>query len=515
MSVKRLKDESGFTMLAATIMMTVIALFAVVVVAAVNGDNQLTRRDLEQKRAYEAAKAGVNDYAYHLTANPGYWAECTKVATPNAVNQMGKIERTRPVPGETGATYAIELIPANGTECNPTTPETATKSMLETSNLSHSFRIRSNGYSGQAKASIVATFQPPSFLDYVYYTHRETLDPTSYGFASGSKKLEAAEAQCSKSLQEGRMNRAFYGSEYCSVISFANGDYIRGPLRSDDAIVINGHPVFGRGPQDEVELHAASPGWYSLNGSSSNSPVFNGPFKTGVDEFKPPESNSELEKIAQPQFVYSGQVKICLNGESMTVGNQGTCTGLYSGAIPSNGVVYVKTNGSCETYSPFTATYPETSGCGNVYVKGEYSGELTIAAMNDVVINGSLVRTNSTGTLGLIANNFIRVYHPCDTERNRNLSGSLTNPTIDAAMLALNHSFIVDHFDCGAPLGTLEIEGAVAQYYRGPVGEGTASSPTSGYLKNYEYDDRLQYQEPPYFLKPKTESWVIGRETNG
>ena len=54
--------------------------------------------------------------------------------------------------------------------------------------------------------------------------------------------------------------------------------------------------------------------------------------------------------------------------------------------------------------------------------------------------------------LGLIANNFIRVYHPFENVTNskshqtecKNGPGSIKNPTIDAAILAINHSFIVD-----------------------------------------------------------------------
>ena len=42
--------------------------------------------------------------------------------------------------------------------------------------------------------------------------------------------------------------------------------------------------------------------------------------------------------------------------------------------------------------------------------------------------------------------------------------------TIDAAILAINHSFIVDNYDCGSPLGTLTVNGAIAQKYRGAVG---------------------------------------------
>ena len=41
---------------------------------------------------------------------------------------------------------------------------------------------------------------------------------------------------------------------------------------------------------------------------------------------------------------------------------------------------------------------------------------------------------------------------------------------IEAAMLAINHSFIVDNYNCGAKLGTLTVKGAIAQKYRGAVG---------------------------------------------
>ncbi len=540
--MRRESPEAGFTMIATVVAMSILMLLAAVAVAAVNGDSHITRRDLDQKRAFEAAKAGIDDYAYHLATNSGYWAECASVPTPNAVNQQNSTTKRRPVPGNTGAEYAIELLPATGqSTCNPATIQTATTSMIETGEtLPGSFRIRSNGFAGPAKSSIVATFKPPSFLDYVYFTQRETLDPVSYGFENGSAELTKAYSQCALTWQQGRYDtpiREYYegtGSnrrlikEYCFKISFATGDQIRGPVHTNDAIAINGTPTLGRTSKDMIEVGAESPGWYPTTEGSK--PIFVGTFVMKAPVLVPPASNSQLATIAQPSFRYTGQVRICLNGTSMTVGNtEGKCTGLYSGAIPSNGVIYVS-NGTCteEPYSPFDAIYPDTSGCGNVYVKGAYSGQLTIAAQNDIIINGNLSRSGS-GMLGLIANNFVRIYHPfckkdvtsCKTEMGeterddcnggQNGSGSLENLEIDAAILAIEHSFIVDHYDCGDTLGTLNVEGALAQKYRGPVALGSQS----GYVKNYVYDDRLHYQEPPFFIDPKPSNWVIGRETIG
>ena len=80
---------------------------------------------------------------------------------------------------------------------------------------------------------------------------------------------------------------------------------------------------------------------------------------------------------------------------------------------------------------------------------------------------------------------------------------------IDAAILALQHSFIVDHYYCGGSLGTLTVFGVIAQRYRGPVG--TASG--NGYVKDYQYDDRLSLRQPPYFLDPVRSAWRLRRQT--
>lgn len=514
-------SESGFTMIATLIGMMIVTALALAAVTAVRGDIPLTSRDLASKKAYEAAKAGIEDYASHVYADSLYWTKCTEVPTPNAVNPSGSTTKRRSVPGEPNSSYAIELLPASGqttySQCSTTNPG---PSMLETSGpTAGSFRIRSTGFAGGTSYPIVASFKRPSFLDYVYFTQLETLDPIAYGYANPSTQLTGAYSQCELTYEEGRQNANIPGTNTkCSTISFISGDAIEGPVHTNDKFSICGNPRFGRKIQDMVEMGAKKPGWYSCSGTTSN-PTFAGTPVTPAPILVPPETNSKLASIALPQFVYTGQVRICLSGTTMTVGSGETCTGLYSGAIPSNGVIYVK-NGACSTaYTPFGTAYSENgSPCGNAYVKGTYTGQLTIAAENDVVINGSLCRTScSTASgealLGLIANNFVRIYHPCSNDTNS--SKSLENPVIDAAILAIKHSFIVDNYDCGKPLGDLTVEGAIAQKFRGPVGTSSNGNPSSGYLKEYDYDDRLRYLEPPSFIEPTGTSWVIGRETAG
>jgi hypothetical protein len=191
--------------------------------------------------------------------------------------------------------------------------------------------------------------------------------------------------------------------------------------------------------------------------------------------------------------------------------------------VPSNGVVYVDNDpaGTCANSAPPTnTTYSDSAACGTLYVSGTYSTSMTLAARQDIVIkphviagsgtsNGDLKKANDDAVMGLIANQFVRVYHPCTSDTNR--AGYMQTVQIDAAILTLQHSFIVDNHRCGSPLGNLTVNGAIAQKYRGAVGTGNNTSYTSGYIKNYWYDDRLKYRTPPYFLQPTSSAWNVVR----
>jgi len=545
MPVSRSENEAGFTMIMTTIGLSLIAVLVLAAVTAVRGDIGLTGHDYMQKRAYEAAKAGINEYAYNLHIDNGYWAKCADKATkPHALNPPGKTDNRRPVPGGGGATYAIEILPATGQkECDSSNISTATITMLESlGEMKGSFRIRSTGFAGKAQASVTATFKPASFLDYVYFTQLETSDPNTYG---DKETIKGAAIQCSKTLAEKRNDEVIpysndpdtlqNDSEYCRVISFVQGDFLNGPVHTNDAFVICKEPVFGRGPADSIEVSSPPLGWYetedvpnSFSGCNGK-PVIKGTYRTNAPVLVPPTTNAELEKIVEPSFHYQGQVHICLSGETMTVNSGVSCTAegteVYKGSFPENGVVYIKSISCSGAYTPFAVTYPASSECGNVYVHGSYSGQLTIAASNDIILDGDLVSDGDEAILGLIANNFIRIYHPMTITVEKDAEGKVIKETVNcanaedvvkdidvhAALLAINHSFIVDNYTCGSSLGTLTVKGAISQKYRGAVG----TTGGTGYLKSYNYDDRLHTITPPSFIEPVKSDWVIGRETVG
>jgi hypothetical protein len=516
--VAYLRREDGFTMLAVMATMLVASLLTAAALMSATDDAHLLGNDLDQKQAYLAARAGISDYQFHLNQDPNYWTGC-----PAPANVA--------IPGTTGAKYSISPLTATGWTgaCSTSNP---VGSMIEASGAPNgTYRIRASGTSGDGKVtrSIVATFQNDSFLNYIWYTVYETLDPSAYQAASDRT---AAAGQCHTYWRNGRL--APSGSRnYCVQIYFTSNDVINGPLHTEDSLAICGSPTFGRsGKNDPVEVvdpSASTGASTENNGGCSNNATYNtttGQPKFGANTISPPPNNGQLKQIALPSYSFTGQTDIVLNSTgTMNITNNGTTQ--TNVAYPSNGVLYVSTS-SCPydsvsgttAYTPFGVTYaaqpqPPTgwaysgaAGCGTVTVHGTYTNSLTIASDNDIVIDGNISRpAGSNALLGLVAQNYVRVYHPCSS--NTNQSGSMSNPSITAAILTLSGSFIVDNYTCGAQLGNLSVTGAIAQIYRGPVGQ----IGTSGYLKNYTYDDNLRAEEPPHFLEPVQAAWHVVRET--
>ncbi len=599
--LRSLAVESGFTMIITLGVLLVSSLLMTAAFVAANGDINLTHNDSSAKKAYYAAEAGISDYAYHLNVDDNYWTYCTggSAASNKALNLEGSTANKVPVPGASEEEYAIQLLHASTSseQCNKNNP---TATMIESgTNAGGTFRIESTGYSGKEKRTIVATFAHTGFLNFIYYTEYETLDPNTYEPVKPEcKAFRAAREKINEKLEK-------EGKATCSNIDFISADQVNGPLHTEDTAEICGEPTFGRGSQDVIEFKGGT----TAAGGCTDNPNILGTLipEAKVLSVQPPPSNVALKEDAAAAYQYKGKTVIDLEGETMTVTNKGVTKSAVP--FPSNGVIYVFNETCSGAYTPYDPSYSEDTGCGNVYVSGNYTKPLTIGAENDVVINDSVTTpTNGEGTpttnavLGLIANNFVRVYHPvkktyevehytpkteggtgsknetcksgfeynktlklcvekpksgytfhaselvdsescnefkgteetylskgtceyenspsgCDapnlseSEDPNKLGGSLSSPTIDAAILAVNHSFIVDNFKCGEPLGELNVFGAIAQIFRGTVGTHNGSSVTHGYAKNYSYDDRLQVESPPYFLNPVEAAWHIRRET--
>jgi hypothetical protein len=520
--LKRLRDERGFTMAYVMLFMLVGSMFAVGAWTAANGDIGQTKRDSNAKIAYAAAESGLNYYLFKLNQDNGFWTDCAGPATlPNGeVNPVNPRwdgtgtdpRRFRNMPGNTGASYAIEPLPVNAPPAQCVPDAGAEGSML---NALGEMTVRSTGKVGTTKRTVVATLERSGFLDFLYFTDFETIDPLVYKVKGPANK---ANANCRVYRRNGR-------SSLCDDIVFAGGDGIRGPFHTNDNALVCGTPTFGRTTVDNIEV--SDPAGFAAGCGGTPTTNMLGTYQVGVPTLQMPTTNAAIKDVALGNYVYKGTTRInIVNATTMNVTNAAKGWTNQPVPLPANGVIYVDDNGTCGVFYDIVQDYDAPASCGNVFVHGTYSKSLTIAAAQDVIVDGNIVR-NGNVVMGLIATNFVRVYHPvlplsrttqgCTSTNTATSGGSVapygpspTNIRIDAAILSLNHSFIVDNYYCGGTLGTLTINGALAQSFRGPVGTGGTTIST-GYLKNYNYDDRLKKVNPPYFLDPVNSAWKVDR----
>ena len=431
-------------------------------------------------------------------------------------------------------------------------------------------KVTATGRVNGVRRTVTAALGKTSFLDYMYFTKYETLDPQAYQAAAVGQLNGAS---CNKHAYEGRDSN-------CATISFGSFDTLQGPVHSQDKIVFSGSPTF----ENEFSTEWNDPHnqyWACLSGYTCN-PTFALHPQNKVVPF--PTTNTTLAQYADATqggqgCLFQGPTNIVLNwGGTMTVYSPETPTSFNTGAcgqnvnwgtaggvtinVPTGQVVYVESptgSYSCTTPSGFpypksgdtnTATGPTAlkPSCshGDVFVQGWLKGKLTIGAANNIYVTGSIryqasntdsniannvphspstspssLDTTGSDVLGLSANNFIEVLHSLTGCSSRKTSGQLgaclsaanngtpnTYVQIDAAIVASNDSFLVQDYDSGPALGVLTINGGMIQSYRGPVAtSGDGHTVSTGYAKDYNYDARLRALTPPHLAELASSVW--------
>ena len=525
---RRRRGDDGIALVGVLLSMVVISLFLLASLAFALEQSKPARRDQDAKIAVAAAQAGLDEYISRLTADSNYWERGNVDAANPALTQTGTGQTIQGT-GTSGARYRYWLL---------TTPT----QIAQTGRI----RLEVTGISGPDSSRTVtrkisADLAPKGFLSFIYLSDVEVVDP----------ELLGDNPACGNYYYAGRSARTD-----CANIQWVGGDTVQGPLHSNDALQINGSVNF-TSPSTETS-------WPATDGAGPTAKTWWGsqgfPLTGNPPRYAPalslPTANAELLKYVNPDIdgdgttgpgcYYKGATRIRFTGTTMrvyspstdTAGTPASCFNTSNRAVEQTvnipPVIYVDSTSSSCTYG--ATGYPQTNedvtvgtatavswgrttnyDCrrGSVYIQGNANDQVTVAAKDDVVVTGNLtLDDNATGTdlIGLIAGNYVWVYHPVRTDGTNLLSTHVT--TIQAAILALRHSFVVQNWNEGAPLGTLNVMGAISQKFRGAVGTGSGSSISTGYFKNYVYDDRLAYLQPPYFLKPDSAPWQVAAVTD-
>lgn len=306
------------------------------------------------------------------------------------------------------------------------------------------YRIRSTGTVGTVSQTVTNYLQTDNYARYIWFT-----DSESYGGTN---------------------------------VWFWDQDHLNGPAYTNGHFNIKGNPVFA-GEVRSVDSYIR----YYNNGTNINSsnlsnppydlPDFADTVTLGSDSINMPTQALSLRAASTNGGLrLTGETTILLNSNgTMNVTNSARGWSNQNVPLPANGALFVDN--------------------GNLNISGTLSGRLTAGSSSDINVTNNIVYANdprinpaSTDTLGLISEADVII----------DKDASSTNLEIDASIMALNTSFMLEDWWTGGARGTLSIFGGIIQKQRGPVGTFSGTTKVSGYSKNYNYDGRLLSSPPPF-----------------
>lgn len=562
--------------LALPLVIGITAVLATLIVAGIAlsvGALRASRDDQDWNGALAAAYAGIEEYESRLANDTGYWAYGNPASTYSNPTKSPKSSVALPPATATNPAFGLGT---SGTWATVAGSDGSSQFRYEVDNSTYfadgTLRLRSTGRVGDETRTVVADLKQQGFIDFLYFTDYEVLDPQALNPTS--------KTNCEIRYPNSR--------SACTEIFFGPMDEIKGPLHTNDAIQTNGNASFegktttsyqGKNGKNYVQKSGTTAPTFKF--ASQGDPVFSGTI--GM-----PQTNSEIRKetrydlkddVPNPGCLYTGPTSITFHSNgTMTVvspwtretntneagtlgehpakcGTPGStglgkmANGAYVGQtidVPANLVVFaqdVPTDKSNVNYSDTKSSttaqpggpacsasgnnlgYPRANevvpfaqayGCrkGDIFVEGTLKGRATLTAENYVYVTGDQ-KYSDGGTedmLGLVGQNAVWVYNPMNSSQKPLLNDS--SRTIHAAILSVAHTFMVQNYSIGGKRGDLNVKGAIAQKFRGPVANtetdkwGTVSI-KNGYAKKYVYDERFRNTAPPKFLSPVTTTYGI------
>ncbi|RIK08692.1 MAG: hypothetical protein DCC49_08770 [Acidobacteria bacterium] len=490
----RKNNDEGMSLVTVLSMGVVGTLLAISAMSYALGDNSIGAYEREWVRALYSAEAGLNAYLWKMNEDPQYYITDPSMRDPEYF--PGELTWT-PVPNGEGD-YRIKVIPQPKVVGEPLT-----------------VTIEASGRVKGVTRTVQVDMERKSFLDWMYFTDFETYNGQNASCLRYQKK-----------------------SSPCDI-RFADGDVLDGPIKSNDFIMVEtcDQTTFrstvesGRGTVYEDDSQADC---------DVSTPNYEGDVnQCGLTQFCDsvlPISNAKLRQDAENGgYVYWGPIEITplANGlirvyskygnngvppgpaQARTLGDAPPTSTVTDRLPPPNGVIYVgrKTSNPTSLGKAYVGT-PHNPQSG-------WHGQITIGSENSIWVWKSLRLDDESDTskdvIGLIANESIYVGDDRVRSDRPYWMRRPTNPEIHAAMLALNgdvHAYGItnppDSTTFSGCSGTLKIVGAFAQKSRGVVALGGTScgnSTSRGYVKDYVYDSRLGYVQPPRFMEPSNTSW--------
>ncbi|MEB0287005.1 hypothetical protein QN345_05900 [Cryobacterium sp. 10I1] len=503
------REEGGVALVAVIGLALVMLLLAATALSFTASGTVKARDDQDSTAALAAAYAGVDEYGSRLS-NDSTYEKFGNPAAPFTIGTGSTTTVSMPVPGNENPAFGVGSAGTWGTVAGAG-GRASFRYEVDNSLYSSSgiVRIRSTGKVGASTRSIVANLKQKGFIDFLYFTNYEFMDPQITG---STRCVDPADVRHAPHDPD------------CTEIQFASGDILDGPVHSNDQMRICG-AKFLQGVTTSSTLTPnyvnTCPGTPIVFGTGTPAPT--GPVWAPTLDMPPTNASMPNETrvdlpadVPRPGCMYTGPTTITFDATghmrvispwtkftrpSYTVGilsqNPIECGDLASlnspaGAlvtVPDQNLIFVQTasststdpnywapgvtpaNFSCTgsggdqgwTYgSPVALRYPvatedraptSTSALpayqcrtGDAFVKGVVKGAVTVATDNFIYVTGNLTYVDPAfDVLGLVAQNAVWVWNPMDCPASGGRSACTEVTTANG----------------GAPLGDREIDAAI------------------------------------------------------
>ncbi|MCC2671964.1 MAG: hypothetical protein K0Q72_4435 [Armatimonadetes bacterium] len=397
------------------------------------------------------------------------------------------------------------------------------------------FKVRSVGRSGNRQETVEVYLQLGNFGRYAYFTDYETSSVSSgvISFKAGDVIDGPAHSNNTSSSEFNINWNNSTSSIFKEMLTSVDPTIIYAP-RSPGSET-EWQRVYGAGSRGfrtgvtrvelpdttDVQRNAA---WGAASGFPSTDGLFvngstpdHGLYIRGDATLSFAVTSQGWQTITVVQGTNTWVVTIKLD-TNQTVVTKGSSTTTYAGT--TNGVIY-----STGNITSLTGQFADSLMSGSTLVRrNAYTIATDVAnGKNITVTNNVTYRTPPDRTqawdaainlrsaaLGLVARNVIVA------------SNAPTDLSIHGVVLAggrntTDGSFYVTNYSSKTPTGDLHLLGGVIQKKRGPVGtfNSTAGTLSTGYDKDYKYDERMAVNPPPYFPTTGTYERLSFRRVTG
>ncbi|MDA8291341.1 MAG: hypothetical protein M0Z33_06625 [Actinomycetota bacterium] len=288
--------------------------------------------------------------------------------------------------------------------------------------------------------------------------------------------------------------------------SGSSGPYITGiPLPSNGVVFVQNAGAAASAPTVQDGLNSTNSGCINpyVNLTQANNPILPTVTKTSATCL---EGDAFVEGELKGELTIGSAANIIITRDLTYACADGT-SGPASRSDPSS--VAACTTGTTpdvlglEAFDNVLISHPVSSPYSAAQMA---SGTLTNNGVSMCTYDGTAATaatlaggTSGDPTSGKTIGEPVAVWPSCD----------IANPIVDAAVISLNGALGVEFWDQGSPQASngVFLNGADISQYRGPFGLMSPYYGTWGYDKQFSFDSRLQFLQPPDALQSAVTSW--------